>query len=158
MKLIVNPEKEYRTAPGEQWTYLGIAYRGGVVDISPVSVEKLKEKMRRKARALIRWRVKKGLEPRFAARAMIRRFNRKFFEADDDDETTWCRWYFPLINTDASLKVIDACLQEHIRYIMTEKHTKAAYNCRYEQMKQMGYRTLVNAYYAQRTETEERKE
>jgi retron-type reverse transcriptase len=60
--LSVNSGKEERSAPGEMWTYLGVCFRDGVVDVAPVSVEKLKAKMRRKARALVRWQARKELD------------------------------------------------------------------------------------------------
>ena len=58
--LAVNREKEVTTLPGEEWSFLGFSYKDGVIDISHISKEKLKGKMRRKARALIRWKKRKG--------------------------------------------------------------------------------------------------
>lgn len=147
--LTVNSAKEARTAPGEMWTFLGICYRDGVIDVAPASVEKLKAKMRRKARALVRWKARKGATGINAAKAFIRVFNRKLFENPVEHELTWARWYFPLINTVESLKIIDEYSQSCIRYLATGKHTKAAYNFRYEQMKELGYVSLVNRYYKQ---------
>jgi len=147
--LSVNPAKEARTAPGEMWTFLGICYRDGVIDVAPVSVEKLKAKMRRKARALVRWQARKGATGVNAAKAFVRVFNRKLFENPLEHELTWARWYFPLINTIESLKIIDEYSQCCIRYLATGKHTKAQYNFRYEQMKELGYVSLVNRYYKQ---------
>jgi len=145
--LSINPAKEERTAPGEAWNFLGVCYRDGIIDVSPVSVDKLKAKMRRKARALHRWQCRKGLQGVHAAKAFIRVFNRKLFENPIANELTWVRWYFPLITTVDSLKIIDAYCQSCIRYLATGVHTKAAYNFRYEDMKALGYRSLVNAYY-----------
>ena len=145
--LRINPDKEARTGPGEMWTFLGICYQDGVIDVAPVSVEKLKAKMRRKSRALVRWQARKGVSGVLAAKAFVRVFNRKLFENTAEHELTWARWYFPLINTTRSLKVIDAYSQSCIRYLATGKRTKAAYNFRYEDMKALGYRSLVNAYY-----------
>lgn len=147
--LTINPAKEARTVPGEMWTFLGICYRDGVIDVAPVSVEKLKAKMRRKARALVRWKARKGAAGINAAKAFVRVFNRKLFENPVEHELTWARWYFPLINTVESLKIIDEYSQSCIRYLATGKHTKAAYNFRYEQMKELGYVSLVNRYYKQ---------
>lgn len=149
-ELSVNPAKEARTAPGEMWTFLGISYRDGIIDVAPVSVDKLKAKMRRKARALVRWQARKGATGENAAKAFIRVFNRKLFENTAEHELTWVRWYFPLINTVDSLKVIDEYSQSCIRYLATGKHTKAAYNFRYGQMKELGYISLVNRYYKQK--------
>ena len=145
--LAVNREKEVTTLPGEEWSFLGFSYRGGIIDISRISKEKLKGKMRRKARALIRWKNRKGKEENMAVRAFIKRFNRKLYDSDDPNETNWSRWYFPVINTDRSLKEIDAYMQECLRYTASETHTKARFNYRYSQMKALGYRCLVNEWY-----------
>ena len=145
--LCINPKKECYTGPGEMWTFLGICYQDGVVDVAPVSVEKLKDKMRRKTRALMRWKARKGAGGVQAAKAFVRAFNRKLFENPKEHELTWVRWYFPLISTTESLKSIDEYSRKCIRYLATGTHTKASYNFRYEQMKEIGYISLVNCYY-----------
>ncbi|MCC8129030.1 MAG: hypothetical protein LIO51_03720 [Clostridiales bacterium] len=149
--LTVNPAKTTISLPGEGWCYLGFSFRGREVDIAPASVDKLKGKMRRKARALRRWMLRKGATEGQAIRAYIRHINQKLFENPVKNELTWCRWYFPLITTDRSLHVLDRYLQECIRYIATGRHTKGNYNLRYETMKQWGYLSLVNQYYRGRT-------
>ena len=103
--------------------------------------------MRRKTRALERWQKRNALSGEKAAKAFIRIFNRKLFESPDDSELSWCRWYFPLINTDESLKAIDHYAQDCVRYLATGTRTKARFNLRYDDMKRLGYRSLVNAYY-----------
>lgn len=148
--LEVNPEKEARGAPGEQWIFLGISCQNGTVDVAPASVEKLKDKMHRKTRALARWQARKGATGVQTAKAFIRAFNRKLFENTVAHELTWARWYFPLINTSESLKIIDQYCQSCIRYLATGTHTKAQYNFRYEQIKELGYVSLVNRYYGQK--------
>ena len=147
--LTINPDKQTYTAPGEMWTFLGICYHNGVVDVAPASVEKLKAKMRRKARALIRWQARKGATGAQAARAFIRVFNRKLFENTAEHELTWALWYFPIINTTRSLQVIDNYSQSCIRYLATGKRNKGAYQFRYDQIKALGYISLVNRYYKQ---------
>ena len=49
--LSINPEKESVTQPGMPWVFLGICCGEGVIDVAPVSVEKIKAKMRRKTAA-----------------------------------------------------------------------------------------------------------
>lgn len=146
--LRINPDKEAFTQPGEPWVFLGICYRQGVVDVAPVSVEKIKSKMRRKTRALRRWADRKNLDGIHAARAFIKSFNHKLFENPISNDLTWARWFFPLITTDKSLQEIDHYAQQCIRTLATGRHTKSAYNFRYEQMKEMGYISLVNRYYS----------
>ena len=145
--LSVNPEKEVFTSPGERWTFLGISYLDGEIDVSPASADKLKAKIRRKGRALRRWMARKGATGEQAAKGFIRAVNRKFFRASSSSELTWTRWYFPLINTDRTLKQIDAHVQRWARYAATGSHGKSAYGFRYEDMKRLGYVSLVNAWY-----------
>ena len=146
-RLVLNPDKEHFAAPEEGWVFLGLNYSAGTVDIAPASVTKLKAKMRRKTRALMRWQQRGGAEPERSAKAFIRIFNRKLFEAASDNDLTWSRWYFPTINTDRSLKEIDSYAQECLRYLISGKRTKERYNVRYDTLKALGYRTLVNEYY-----------
>lgn len=147
--LAINSEKEEITDPGEEWTFLGFSYKDGIIDISPVSYEKLKSKMRRKMRSLVRWAKRKNLSGEKAARAFIRRFNNKFFSNPIHSELTWSRWFFPIINTDKTLKKIDKYMQECIRFLATGTRTKSRYSFKYEDMKKIGYISLVNEYYRQ---------
>ena len=72
MNLSINESKEVLTHPGEPWTFLGFSYHKGDVDISPISLQKLKAKMRRKTRALRRWCTIKHKPTEAAARAFAR--------------------------------------------------------------------------------------
>ena len=146
--LTVNPRKEAFAAPGEAWTFLGFSCRNGVLDVAPASVEKLKGKMHRKARALLRWAARHSLEGDKAARAFIRRMNQKLYENPDHNDICWARWYFPVIGTDASLRLIDRYMQDCIRYIACGHHGKKRFGLRYETMKDWGYRPLVHEFYA----------
>ena len=145
--LTVNTAKEVTTIPNEPWTFLGLKYDNGEIDISDIALKKIKAKMRRKTRALIRWKNLKNKEPIYAVKAFINAFNKKFYNNTDVHDMTWSRWYFPLITTDKNLRVMDQYMQECIRYIATEKHTKSRYNFRYNQMKELGYQSLVNNWY-----------
>lgn len=146
-ELGVNPDKEFFCEPGQPFDFLGFCFRSETVDVSAAAVKKLKAKMKRKAAALIRWRHKKGASPERAVRAFIRFFNRKFFDNPYHNEITWCRWFFPVINTEKSLHSLDLYMQECIRYIATEKRSKARFDFRYEDMKKLGYISLVNCYF-----------
>ena len=146
--LRLNPVKESLTAPGERWTFLGLSYCGGEIDIAEASLVKLKAKMRRKVRALKRWYGRRGIPPAAAASAFIRIFNRKLFEAGEDNELSWAKWYFPVITTDRSLKAIDAYAQDCLRYLISGKRTKARYNVRYSDLKALGYRSCVHEFYS----------
>ncbi len=145
--LKVNPDKEVTASPEEGFTFLGVEVKNGEIDIAPASVTKLKAKMRRKARALDRWHHRKGIEGTKAAAAFIRIFNHKLLEVNDDSDLTWSLWFFPVITTTKSLHEIDLYAQELLRFLISGKHTKARFNVRYEDLKELGYRSLVNEYY-----------
>ena len=146
--LTMNPSKECLFAPDDGWVFLGFYCHGNTVDIAPATLKKIKGKMRRKARALKRWADRKGKPGEAAAIAFIRSFNRKLLDGSgDENELTWSLWFFPVISTADSLHVIDQYCQDCIRFLISGKHTKGRYNVRYEMMKQLGYRSLVNEYY-----------
>ena len=117
------------------------------MDLSFVSLDKMKDKMRRKAKAILRWKNRRNASDERAISAYIRHFNRKLYDNPNHHEVTWCRWYFPTITTSKSLRILDEYMVSNIRYIATGRHTKANYNLRYDKIKEMGYRNLVNSYY-----------
>ena len=153
--LDINHDKEVETAPGQKWTFLGFECDGKDIDVCEVSVQKLKAKMRRKARSLRRWAEVYGKDGWMAARAFIKHFNKKLYTCDDRSEINWSLWYFLLITTDRSLKVIDRYMQDCIRYIATGSRTKSRFGFRYEQMKELGFTTLVNEWYSYNTSSGE---
>lgn len=149
--LEINTDKEVETSPGEPWTFLGFECDGRNVDVSKVSVMKLKAKMKRKARALRRWADNNGKEGWMAAKAFINHFNRKLYTSESNSEVNWSWWYFPLITTDRSLKELDTYMQDCVRYVATGKRTKVRFNFRYEQMKELGLKSLVHEWYCLRS-------
>lgn len=148
--LSVNPKKVSVSSPGEPWEFLGFSYKDGQVDISDITKNKLKGKIRRKAKALLRWKTKTGAEYERAAKALIRTFNKKLYNEENNDLFTWCRWFFPVITTDRSLKEIDAYLLEYVRYLYSGRHYKGNYKITYDSIKKLGFRSLVHEYYISR--------
>ena len=153
--LSVNPAKEDFFTPETGFTFLGFSYRDGAIDVAPATIRKLKDKMRRKARALERWRARNGLDRTRSAKAFIRVFNRKLMESSPDNELSWSRWFFSVINRTEGLRTIDRFAADEVRYLLTGKRTKGRFNARYEDLKAIGFRSLVHAYYA--FEKDERK-
>lgn len=152
-RLEVNPDKEQVYAPGEPYEFLGFRCLGNAIDISHATREKMKGKIRRKARAIRRWCSREGKDPEKAVKALIRCFNRKLFEMDEDESLCWSSWFFPVINRTEGLREIDRYLQENCRYVGTGRHNKANYRIRYETLKRLGYRSLVHEFYLSREES-----
>ena len=147
-RLEVNPDKERYFTPEEPYEFLGFKCHGRQIDIAESTKNKMKGKIRRQAHALMRWRSRKDLPPEAAMKAMIRYFNQKFFESDDPETLTWSRWFFPVITQSKGLREIDQYLQQNIRFLATGRHGKANYRTSYEQLKQLGYRSLVHEFYS----------
>ena len=147
--LCINPEKVRIYGPSEKIDFLGFSYQNGEIDLSENTLRKTKAKIKRKARALVRWRKKKGLSGEKAAIGFIRAMNRKFYGRDEEraEDFSWKRWFFPNLTVDGGLKEIDAYMQQYIRFAVTGRHYKGNYRISYEDMKTWGYRSLVNAYY-----------
>lgn len=169
--LVINEEKVSLTKPEETFDFLGFSYSKGVIDLSANTKRKMKARIKRKAEALRRWQRKKELSKRAAAVGFINAMNRKFYGKntgkaekyrimEDKDvfvpegikktEFTWCRWFLPNITTDKSLREIDEYMQQYIRYVITGRHYKGNYRITYEQLKEMGYRSLVHEYYSRK--------
>lgn len=148
--LCMNPDKVRISAPGETWEFLGIQYKNGQVDLSENTKRKLCGKIRRKARALYRWRLRKNVAYEPAARALIKIFNAKFYDEQNEKSFTWSRWFFPLLTVDNGLKELDAYFLEYIRYLNSGRHYKGNYRISYEQIRQLGYRSLVHEYWKYR--------
>ncbi len=145
--LVLNPEKVKVAEPGEPWDFLGFTYHQGNVDLSHVTKNKMKAKIKRKAHALYRWRTRKQVEFEPVAKTMIRIFNKKFYDETDEKRFTWSRWFFPVLTTDEGLKELDAYLIQYIRYLSSGRHYKGNYKISYEDIKRLGFRSLVNEYY-----------
>jgi hypothetical protein len=146
--LCINPEKEQLSSPNEGWTFLGIEFNNGKIDLSEATKSKIKGKIKRRANSLRRWMLRKNTEPKRAMCAMIRTFNSKFFDSYNTNDLTWSRWFFPLVTQAEGFKEIDLYLQQWIRWIPTGRHSKANFNISYEDLKAMGYRSLLHEYYA----------
>ena len=147
MKLKVNPDKENFFSPDEGWTFLGFCCQGGVIDIAPATVKKIKAKMRRKTKSLKRWQKRNDISGEKAAAAFIRIFNSKLLEGPLNNELTWSYWFFPIINITDSLHIIDRYAQDCIRFLVSGVHRKSRFNVRYDDMKLLGYQSLVHHYY-----------
>jgi len=147
MKLVINKDKEFIFKPNEAWNFLGFEYQNGKIDLSKVTLKKTKDKIRRKARAIYRWKISKNKTTEHAIKVMIRVYNNKFYRETNLKQLSWIKWFFPIINTHKSLKVIDEYLVSYLRYLSSGKFSKKNFNITYEFLKSCGYRSLVNEYY-----------
>ena len=145
--LMINEKKEKKTIPGEQIEFLGFKFTQGNIELSDVTVEKLKAKLKRKSKSVYRWKCRNSISNEKALKVYINYVNKKLYNNTAGGEITWCRWYFPVITNDEQLKEIDNYIIACTRYLVTGKYGKKNYNLRYSQIKEMGYRSLVNNFW-----------
>jgi RNA-directed DNA polymerase len=147
--LKIHSGKSKTVSPGEKWEFLGLSYHQGVIDLSDASILKMKGKISRAARKLYRWKISKDASTERAVRALIRKFQYKFYGSGaEDDELTWSRWYFPLINRTDGLRTIDQYFQLWARYLAGGRHRKLHYKkVPYHLLAEYGYVPLVSAYH-----------
>ncbi|MCR4789357.1 MAG: hypothetical protein K5888_12310 [Lachnospiraceae bacterium] len=148
--LTINKKKTSISKPGEGWEFLGFRYCNGVIDLSENTKRKIKAKIKRKAHALYRWRNKKGTTFEQTAFVMIRIFNYKFYDMAQTGDFSWAKWFFPVINTDEGLREIDRYLIRYIRFLYKGRHYKGNYRITYDDIKALGFRSLVNEFYGMR--------
>lgn len=146
-RLEVNPRKVRIYRPDEAFDFLGFKCKGRSIDIADATRQKMKDRIRRKARSLHQWSSKNQVAPEKAMTVLIRYFNKKFFDPDDAATLTWSRWFFPLINQTEGLREIDHYLQQYLRFVATGRHNKANYRIRYAHLQQLGFRSLVHEFY-----------
>ena len=153
-KLTLNMDKYKVSLPKESWEFLGFSYREGKIDLAAATIEKMKGKIRRKARKIYRWRQKKGASFEKAAKAMINSFDRKFYDLSGTNDFTWTRFYFPVITSTEGLKEIDGYMQKYLRYLYSGRHYKGNYKVSYEELKKLGYTPLTAEYYKWKKEND----
>ncbi len=150
-KLVLNPKKVKLCKPKEAFEFLGFSYDSGEIDLSENTVKKMKAKIKRKAHALRRWSDKNKHSGERAARAFIKAMNKKLFDDYYRDKNgsgfSWSRWFFPCLTTEKGLKKIDEYMQSYIRFCVTGRHYKGNYKISYDELKEWGYRNLVNEYW-----------
>ncbi len=151
-RLLINKKKFSLTSSGDPWTFLGFKYHNGEIDISDITLMKIKGKISRASRKYSRARIARDLPSEKVLGFMLRKFQRKLFgTVSDENLFSWSRWFFPLITTDRSLKSIDRYMQEKLRYAVTGRHSKKNYReVPYNRLRDLGYVPLVSAYYLYR--------
>ena len=150
--LKLNQGKTEIHPPCESFGLLGFQLRGEELDVADFTLYKARRKMRIRAKKLNR-RVSEGKITREdATRYMIRYANRFFFGGGSSEMLKWTEWFFGVITRPDSLVQLDEYVQNLIRYVATGKLGKARYRMSHERLKELGYCSLVSAYWKNRHE------
>lgn len=148
LKLHFNEKKTGILDAGEPVEFLGVLYGDGWIDISHHTLEKIKRKMRGRAKRIEQEKRMKGLSSDETGKLMIWLGQNVFTGKEENNRINWIRWFFPVITRADGLMELDRYNQYCIRYAMTGKWNKAQYKVSYEKLKELGYKSLVRMYYA----------
>lgn len=147
--LTINKSKTKIIEPNNKWIFLGFSYLKGEIDIAEATQQKLKGKLRRLSRRYYR----KFNEGKFTdiqtLTFFIHKINRKMLGKNfDNNDLCWTMWYFPLINTSKTLKMIDKFIQDRLRYSVNGRYSKLNYkNTPYSILQELNYQPLNKLYY-----------
>lgn len=144
----LNPKKQKVMTLKEGIDFLGFLYKGRTIDISEKAKAKMKSRFKRRAKWYRQWMLRKNIKKEVAIKDYIKKLNFKLY-SDQEDSINWSRWYLPNINTTKSIKFLDGYLLDCIRYLDSGTWTKGKkfYRLSYKDIKNLGYRTLVNEYF-----------
>jgi hypothetical protein len=151
--LRLNEAKTRRGGAGEPWDFLGLRHDAGRIGLSDNTVRRLRAKVRRRARALARYREASHVEAVRICQLFVASLNRKLYGVRSlgDVEFSWARWFFPLLTTSAQLAELDGHIQRDIRWAATGSwRDRARSLLPYEALRGAGYVPLMTAYQAHR--------
>ncbi|MBQ6325526.1 MAG: hypothetical protein IJI26_05610 [Clostridia bacterium] len=146
-QLVTNPNKTRLLMPGESVEILGYKVCRGKIDISDHAMQKIKRKLRIKSRKMLQYKRQKHLTDVQAAQQMIDYCNYVLYGDAGKHELSWARWYFPVLTTADGLREVDRYAQDAIRFVMCGSLRRKRYSIRYEELQDLGYKSLVHAYY-----------
>lgn len=148
INVFLNPKKTQIFNKGTGITFLGFKHVNNIIDLSDDAVAKMKSRFKRRAKWYRIWMKKNNVKKEVALRDYIKKINFKLF-SDQDDSINWSRWYMPNINTTKSIKYLEDYFINCIRYLDsgTWKRGKKYYRLSYKDIKDLGYKSLVNEYY-----------
>ena len=145
--LAMNEKKVFFYPPRGGFDFLGFRYYEGNVDLSEITIKKMKDKIRRKARSVRRRKDRKGYSFEKAASVLIRSMDERLYDLSGNNEFTWTRFYFPVLTTAKGLAEIDSCLIQYLRYLYSGRHYKGNYAVSYDKLRSLGYTSMVNEFY-----------
>lgn len=144
--LSLNRDKVQAIDITTEFTFLGAKIKGKEVDISDESVERFKKKIK----AITKMRKGMKVKSRSTQRKAVKEINYYIREAfaKSPKNFGWEQYFYSLVNTDKTIKVLDEFVKDHIKYMYTGKwnHTTNMHKTSNEQLREMGYKSMVQMY------------
>lgn len=144
--LSLNRDKVQAIDITTEFTFLGAKIKGKEVDISDESVERFKKKIK----AITKMRKGMKVKSRSTQRKAVKETNYYIREAfaKSPKNFGWEQYFYSLVNTDKTIKVLDEFVKDHIKYMYTGKwnHTTNMHKTSNEQLREMGYKSMVQMY------------
>lgn len=148
LKLSLNEEKTTILKPGEAFNFLGCQVQKKNIDVSPVALNKIKQRFKRRTNKILKWVRLKYISKEEGMTYLIYLINKYFYGSiAEDQELNWVRWAFPCITKTDSLKILDHYLQNCIRIVGAATKTSARLKIPYSTLQKLGYKSLVHSYH-----------
>lgn len=138
--LTLSERKTCIASPKDGFLYLGYHIQNGEIDLNPAYIQRAKQAIFQRRKALLRYYSQKGIPSTLRIPSLIRQVNQFLNKIEIKN-------HFKIITTSASLKQIDDMILELIRVVVTNKKGKDKYQLTINQLRPFGYQSLVNAYY-----------
>lgn len=146
--ITLNPKKMQAFDIATGITFVGFKFLPNKIDIADKAKQKMKSRLKRRAKWYRQWAKRKNVPIETATRDFIKKLNFKLY-SNQDDSVNWSRWYLPNVTTTRSLEYLDKYFVKSIRYLWTGdwNETRKHYSLSYDKIKALGYKSLVNEYY-----------
>ncbi len=139
-KLQINERKTLRLAPGSSFSYLGWHISGNRVDFSPDTLAELRASIRSETKRLLIASKRNRLPDKMRLFLATSRANRLIDHWGLADA-------FRVVSVPGGLREIDHMMYDMIRTVATGKTGRGRYRIRHKQIREWGYKSLVNRYY-----------
>lgn len=140
IKLNVNPKKEKIYASGEFVNFVGLSIAGNRQELPEATTELSKQLIRRNCKRILRLRKNNNLKAQNAMLLMIH-FNNKIIDG--------LKQNFKNVTEVDKFKELEKYMLDSIRIVGLGRYCKSnsKYKITYNEMKKLGYKSLVNEYY-----------
>lgn len=139
-KLRMSERKTLRLAPGSSFSYLGWSIHGNQVDFSPEMLSELRTSIRSETKRLLVASKRNHLPEEMRLFLAVSRANRLIDHWGLADT-------FRVVSVHDGLRTIDHMLYDMIRTVASGKTGNGRYRIRHRQIREWGYKSLVNRYY-----------
>lgn len=145
----INDSKTTEGLLNEGVTFLGFYIKGKEINLSTRAVNKMKSRIKRRAKWFEAWGRKNKINRRIVAKTFIKGINNKLFSRNSEDGTCWLEWYGSKVNRIDQLKNVEDYYKQYIKFLLSgkQKGYKKHSEVDYKILKKLKYKSIINEFY-----------